>query len=235
MEKIKPLFVILDAGHGGVINGKYQTAGKRSPVWSDGSQLLEGVFNREIVEGIDTMLFYGGISSHILVPEQEDVSLSERVKRANAIYEEYKATHEVILISVHANAGGGTGFEVYTYHGQTQSDVLATFITDKFAEVFPNERLRKDLTDGDPDKEANFYVLRKTKMPAVLTENFFMDTEKDCKILLSDEGKRQIVDYHIMAIAAYDHYRGHKNDNTQTDSSSKPVTKTCKGCGFCVC
>ena len=34
--------IILDAGHGGMINGKYQTKGKRSPVWEDGSVLYEG-------------------------------------------------------------------------------------------------------------------------------------------------------------------------------------------------
>ena len=40
--------VILDAGHGGIIAGEYQTAGKRSPVWSDGTILYEGEFNRAI-------------------------------------------------------------------------------------------------------------------------------------------------------------------------------------------
>ena len=42
--------IILDAGHGGLINGVYQTKGKRSPIWPDGRQLFEGVFNRQIVE-----------------------------------------------------------------------------------------------------------------------------------------------------------------------------------------
>ncbi|MEF1204613.1 hypothetical protein [Photobacterium damselae] len=47
----QPLF-ILDAGHGGIINGQYQTEGKRSPIWDDGSQLFEGEFNRAVVKGI---------------------------------------------------------------------------------------------------------------------------------------------------------------------------------------
>lgn len=38
--------VILDAGHG------YNTKGKRSPVWSDGSQLFEWEFNRDVVKRI---------------------------------------------------------------------------------------------------------------------------------------------------------------------------------------
>ena len=40
---------ILDNGHGGIINGVYQTAGKRSPIWADGTQLFEGEFNRAIM------------------------------------------------------------------------------------------------------------------------------------------------------------------------------------------
>ena len=35
--------------------------------------------------------------------------------------------------------------------------------------------MRKDTSDGDPDKEANFYVLVHTSMPAILSENFFYD------------------------------------------------------------
>ncbi|MBK8888090.1 MAG: hypothetical protein IPN46_16750 [Saprospiraceae bacterium] len=43
--------VILDNGHGGVINGKYQTTGKRSPNWDKGV-LFEGMFNRWVVNRI---------------------------------------------------------------------------------------------------------------------------------------------------------------------------------------
>ena len=44
--------------------------------------------------------------------------------------------------------------------------------------------MRSDKTDGDADKEANFWVLRKTVMPAILSENFFMTNRKECKLLL---------------------------------------------------
>jgi len=39
---------LLDAGHGGLIDGKYTTAGKRSPIWDDDSVYYEGVGNRDI-------------------------------------------------------------------------------------------------------------------------------------------------------------------------------------------
>jgi N-acetylmuramoyl-L-alanine amidase len=41
-----------------------------------------------------------------LVPEKEDISLSERVRRVNDIYRYRK---DILLISIHGNAGGGTG------------------------------------------------------------------------------------------------------------------------------
>ena len=43
---------ILDNGHGGIIDGEYQTPGKRSPKWEDGTQLFEGEFNRAVVKRI---------------------------------------------------------------------------------------------------------------------------------------------------------------------------------------
>jgi hypothetical protein len=43
---------ILDNGHGGIIDGVYQTSGKRSPKWEDGTQLFEGEFNRAVVKRI---------------------------------------------------------------------------------------------------------------------------------------------------------------------------------------
>ena len=190
---------LLDPGHGGIINGIYQTSGKRSPIWQDGpiqSVLYEGEFTRDIVKRLAVMLEWAGIEHKILVPEEHDISLSERVRRANLWN-----GHSVYL-SIHANAGGGHGYEAYTSPGQTKSDEIATVILDSFARVFPEAPPRLDISDGDPDKEAKFYVLVKTSMPAVLTESFFMDTESDCrKYLMTDEGRNLIALAHYQAIA----------------------------------
>ena len=48
--------------------------------------------------------------------------------------------------------------------------------------------IRSDWSDGDPDKEANYMVLTKTKCPAVLVENLFMDNEDDLRLLTGDIG-----------------------------------------------
>lgn len=193
------MLVILDAGHGGIINGQYVTPGKRSPVWSDGSQLFEGEFNRAIVEGLSERLTARGIQNVKLVPEQQDIDLPTRMQRANQY-----ADQPSIFISVHANAGGGNGFEVFTSVGTTLSDTLAHCFGEAFKQEFPDRRLRADMADGDYDKDKNYFVLKHTRMPAVLTENFFMDTEEECRgILMSNEGRQRIIRYHEHAVLAF--------------------------------
>jgi hypothetical protein len=71
---------------------------------------------------------------------------------------------------------------------------------DAMAEEFPNKTARTDLTDGDKDKEANFYVLRKTSMPAILTESFFMDNRADAELMMSYAGTCKIVNAHLKTI-----------------------------------
>ena len=56
---------------------------------------------------------------------------------------------------------------------------------------------------ADPDTEADFHILRNTTAPAVLTENFFMDSHPDCAFLLSEEGQQSLVDLHVDGICAY--------------------------------
>lgn len=190
---MKPI-VLLDNGHG------KETAGKRSPIWSDGSQLFEWEFNRDIVRRIAEKLQADGVPYRILVPEENDISLSERVKRANEISKENNG--KVYVLSVHANAGGGTGWEVYTSPGETKADAIATVFAEEAQRVFVPDgwRMRFDYADGDPDKEAAFYILKHTSCPAIVTENFFMDTEKDCRFIMSDDGREQIADMHVAAI-----------------------------------
>jgi N-acetylmuramoyl-L-alanine amidase len=188
---------LLDAGHGGMVNGVYVTPGKRSPVWEDGRQLFEGVFNRMVVRELAQLCQNAGIQCTNIVPEEQDISLGERVRRANQI----ARTSKCVYLSIHANAGGGTGWEIWTTVGQTKSDIIADifFLTAK--QHFPMFKMRANMTDGDFDQESNFYVLRETICPAVLTENFFMDTlNPDCEFLMSQQGVTAIAQMHFAAI-----------------------------------
>ena len=51
--------------------------------------------------------------------------------------------------------------------------------------------------------EADFYLLRHTTAPAVLTENLFMDNPADCAFLLSKEGQQSLVDLHVDGVIRY--------------------------------
>ena len=198
----KNLYVILDNGHG------EDTPGKRSP---DG-KFREYKFNRIIVSLIADELEKIGIPYCILVPETNDISLKERVIRANKIHKEQHANGKtVILLSIHVNAAAGsgwsnaTGWSGWTSKGVTESDTIATCLYQAAHEVLDvkGKKIRKDMPDGDEDYEENFYIIYKSSMPAVLTENFFMTTKTDVAYLESEEGKKDIVDIHIKGIQKY--------------------------------
>jgi len=189
------MIVLLDNGHGGLINGVYQTAGKRKD-WGQGNVIYEGEFNRAIVNGIIQALTRLKIPYVNIAPEYWDVRLETRVRRAN----KYPANN-CFYLSVHSNAGGGTGSEIFTSPGDTKSDRIATIFGNMYEDVFPDRILRTDFTDGDLDKEQRFYVLTKTKMPAILTESFFMDNREEFDtILMTPEGREAVIKYHVDAI-----------------------------------
>ena len=191
--------ILLDPGHG------LNTPGKRSP---DGT-LLEAAYNREIAQLTLAKLQAKGYDAQLLVPETEDIPLKERVRRVNAHCAALGTTN-VILISIHVNAAGNgskwlnaTGWSVYTCKGQTASDKLAECLCQAAIKNFPGRRIRTDMSDGDMDWEEGFYILRKSLCPAVLTENFFMDSRDDLEYLQSRADKQAVVDTHVEGIIEY--------------------------------
>ena len=199
---------IIDAGHGGIIDGEYQTAGKRSPVWNDGSQLFEGEFNRKVQLRLVELMNCAGFDWTSNTTSEHDIHLRQRTDFANNMYrlERQRPSGErrkVIFVSIHANAfkdSAAQGWCIYTGLGETRSDAIAEVFYEVAEEMLPEFRMRKDLSDGDHDYEANFWVLRKTVMPAVLTENLFMTNERECAWLLTDEGVERIAQLHFEAI-----------------------------------
>ena len=192
---------VLDAGHGGVINGEYVTQGKRSPIWDDGSQYFEEVGNRNICNKLVQKLNKHDIECiNIMEGINQDISLPERCAIANKIYDKNK---NMIFISQHSNGftkESANGFSIYTSRGETKSDQIATYFYESMEKEFPKHKSRKDYTDGDADKEANFYVLKHTKSPAILIENFFMTNYKESKQLMSQRFVNRIVESHYLAI-----------------------------------
>lgn len=86
------------------------------------------------------------------------------------------------FISIHCNScdnDSAEGFEIYTTPGETAADPLATAMYEQVHKTFPDMVFRIDSADGDPDKEANFYVLRNTDAPAVLIECGFISNMQE--------------------------------------------------------
>lgn len=208
--------ILIDNGHGS------NTPGKCSPDKS----LREFAYAREIAGMVVDDLKSKGYDAERLVPETTDIPLAERARRVNEWCGKL-GTQNVILVSIHCNAAGNGswlgagGWCAYTSPGQTKADKLATSLYDaaeislaKYKEVFPvlktkgaygsNQKpIRTDYSDGDPDFEARFYILMKTKCPAVLTESLFQDNKADVAFLLSDEGKGAITQLHVEGITNY--------------------------------
>ena len=147
-----------------------------------------------------------GIECVNLVDTQEDVSLSARTSKANDIYRKRADKGgKCIYVSIHANGfneESANGWSCYTSIGETKSDKIATVLYEKAEAEFPDEKMRKDTySDGDVDKEANFWVLAQTVMPAILSENFFMTNYDNCHdYLLSEEGRDRIAKIHFEMI-----------------------------------
>jgi len=204
--------VFLDNGHGGIVDGKYVTPGKRSPLFEDGSQLFEGVYNRAITKLILEKLNRLAISGMLIIsdaPGEQDTPLWIRVKTANDNWEAM-GKPAAIFISIHGDAAGtgnewhpASGISVYTSKGQTKSDVFASILIDKLDDLVTGVKWRTDETDQDPDKEENFYVLKETHMPAVLSENGFFTNFAECKRMLTLEWQNNIAEAHVNAIIDY--------------------------------
>lgn len=91
--------ILLDNGHG------VNTPGKCSPKKADGTRFREYKFARTIVTNVATKLKALGYNVIIVTPEQEDISLGERVRRINKSVKQC-GSGNCLMISVHVNAAG---------------------------------------------------------------------------------------------------------------------------------
>ena len=186
--------VIIDNGHG------RETPGKRSP---DG-RLLEWRWTRDTALQLKTELEKRGITATLLVPEDTDVPLATRVERANAIA---KTHSDSILVSIHVNAAPGKGWSEASGFSAWICD-KASRKSERLAKLF--QTLSKDMGLGGnrwvPQEgffRANFYIVKRTTMPAVLTENLFQTNRQEVDYLLTPEGRNRLVALHVKAIERY--------------------------------
>lgn len=194
--------LVICPGHGGLDpSGRYTTAGKQyhftdSPPFSIYEGAQQRILARLLVDALTFraphLRLVSALDGHDLRADNSythrDAPLSERVGYANKL-----PAATTLYLSLHSNAAGmssrGTGTSargvcVFTSEGQTGSDAIATALHEAIAEaaVLPMRAQRYE--DGDPDYEAGFYVLRKTRCRAVLIELGFHDNRQDALVLL---------------------------------------------------
>lgn len=167
--------IAIDAGHG------YNTGGRRCLKKLDPTEHREWWLNDRIADLVETELLRDYDCKVVRADDTtgaKDISLSNRVKTANN-------ANAHMYISIHHNAGvnggKGGGTVVYSYKNDTDKARAVRLYNYLIAQT----NLRGNRKS--PTAVGNFYVINKTKMPALLCEMAFMDSSVDVPILLTDD------------------------------------------------
>tara|TARA_R110002096_G_scaffold276061_1_gene469775 strand:+ start:236 stop:892 length:657 start_codon:yes stop_codon:yes gene_type:complete len=204
--------IFLDAGHGSVDKkGIYTTQpdrmfNHREGVFHYNSIFYEGFKNREYCELIKKKLNKEGITVIPVYHPYEDTSIHNRVYLANWYHTNICPG---IYISEHSNSTlthKTQGFQIWTSKGHNKSDKYGNILLKLYEKKFEMEEysidesleddISKLLTDDEDDEDQgdNFYVLYKTKMPAILLENLFFDNFEDASMLMEKWYKEKYTD-----------------------------------------
>lgn len=227
----KDYMILLGTAHIEGIGGKHSPNGElREVVYS--REIVEQVELKLLDLGYNVAVDYRSLKEDANMKAIKDPKLQNRelIYRANFVNNVCKkfGNSKVVYVSIHVNAAGSDGkwhnaggWSAYTTVGQTKADTLAECLYDaaeKYLSPYvklmdegkktgiygTNQKpFRIDKSDGDRDLESNFYVLKHTACPAVLTENLYQDNEWDVKFLLSEEGKQAITNLHVEGIINY--------------------------------
>lgn len=169
--------IYIDAGHGGTDGGA--TSGG----------VLEKNLNLQISKEIQRLLKqYKDVKIKMSRTGDQTRSLSYRTNDAN----KWKAD---LFLSIHINAGGGTGFESFIHNSLKDGST-----TNKRRNIIHDEIMKKIKVRDRGKKKANFQVLRQTRMSSVLTENLFIDTVSDRNKLKKKTFIKDIAQGHVNGI-----------------------------------
>ena len=170
--------IYLDPGHGGTDPGAVGNGLQEKHVTLQIALIIREYLNA-----------YRNVSIKMSRTSDKTVSLKKRTDDAN----KWGAD---LYVSIHINAGRGTGFESYIYSGLANSSKAG-----KFRSILHDKIKRVIQMKDRGKKRANFHVLRETKMPAVLTENGFIDTKSDAQKMKNKNWIDQVGKAHAEGIA----------------------------------
>lgn len=171
--------VFLDPGHGGSDPGASANGLKEKDITLDVGLQAQKLFEKSPFR---VMMTRSADSSSVTANGKTVTTSSSLTLRANYANNN-KQTENDIYISIHVNAGGGTGAETYVfkksskldgYNYDKESKALASYIQKRLVEYM-------DYKDRGV-KQANYAVLRLTNMPAALAEIGFIDSSDAKKL-----------------------------------------------------
>lgn len=191
------MIVLVERGHG------IETLGNCSP---DGA-LREWKYCNDIAVEVVKQLKSLGYNAQLLVPEETNIPLGTRSKRANDVCRHFGPSN-VLLVSIHLNAKGNgsswcdvRGWQAcVSLNASAKSKQLASYLFDSAQAQGLKMRRPKA---GQKWWAQNLAICRDTLCPAVLTENLFQDNQQDVAYLLSEEGRKTIINLHVEGIVNY--------------------------------
>lgn len=172
--------VVLDPGHGDHDPGAI------------GNGLQEKERALTLTRMVRDILVANGVNVKMTRDSDIFVTLSGRAKIANDLGAK-------IFVSFHLNSGGGTGYESFVYNRNDKN-------TNRLQDLIHAEAMKVLGPKGFRDrgkKTKDLAVVRETHMPAVLTENGFIDNANDMSHIRQDEVLRQLAKGYAKAILNY--------------------------------
>lgn len=161
--------VYIDPGHGGSDPGAVK-------------YIVERDVNLVIALACLDYLNANGVSTKLSrTNNSTDTSINSMAREANSWGAD-------LVISIHNNAGGGDGFEVYHTVGGGRGKVLAQNIEAEVKKIGQNSRGLK--TREDVDGTDYYGMIRLTNAPAVICEGVFVDNATDVQIADTTEEQR---------------------------------------------
>ncbi len=169
--KQNKFFVVIDPGHGGPDPGAIGIGGIR-----------ETDVVLEVSKLVKKLLSEKGVKVRLTRKNEVELDLPPRVSFANKLDAD-------VFVSIHANASRGkrrdiNGLETFYFRGW-RGRLLAKRIQKQILRVSP----------GSPDrgvKQGRFYVIKNTKMPAVLVEIGFLTGRLDARRLEKAAHRKRI-------------------------------------------
>lgn len=134
----------------------------------------------------------------VYITREKETSSIANTSVTDSLKARVDMAHELdvdLFLSIHCNAGGGTGVETYSYDIEGAGFLLSNLISNSISKATGMYNRGA--------KTAGYYVIKNTAMPSVLIETGFIDSKKDSMILSSEDGQEIIAQAIADAVQEY--------------------------------